>query len=191
MKDRIDLQANSVEVQALAAGFFRSITTMSPDIRQDVKARTGIATCLWEKQNDDMDYFTVEQPSVRARILAVEKLVRTKGAGDYSSANTANESQLKYPGCVAIPMSQQTIYVSVSGLKSEEDVALSVLILAYLFKISPRYVCKIIRQNHGILPAEFDDVNHYLYRFVNCWETYTLIGYYCLFNQNISENNSK
>ncbi len=164
------------------------LTAMSPDIRRDVKPRTGIATCLWEKQVDDMDYFTVELPSVRARILAVEKLVRTKEAGDYSSANTAIESQQKYPGCVAIPMSKQTIYVSVSGLKSEEDVALSVLILAYLFQIAPRYVCKIIRQNYGILPVEFDDPNHYLYKFVNCWETYSLFGYYNLFNQDAPGN---
>ncbi len=182
MKERIDLQARSAEVQALAAGWFRLMTSISPDIRQDIKPRTGIATCLWEKQVDDMDYFTVEQPSVRARILAVEKLVRTKGAGDYSSANTAIESQQKYPGCVAIPMSKQTIYVSVSGLKSEEDVALSVLILAYLFKISPRYVCKIIRQNHGILPVEFDDPNHYLYKFVDCWAVYSLLGFYHFFD---------
>lgn len=167
--NRIDLNSRRQEIIALAEQLFNEITSLPPEIRPDEKPRTGIAVLVIDPNDqNNMLYFTIGEPSERARYLAVKKAVSSFIYSDVSSKNKENPLYLDFPGSLTFidegvgDFDIWTCQASVSGLKGEEDVAISTMILADIFQLTPRDVLINIKKNFGQLPKEFSQEGHYL-----------------------------
>jgi hypothetical protein len=56
------------------------------------------------------------------------------------------------------------LQASISGMKAEEDVAGSVIVLAKIIGTTPGDIIEKVESNFGKLPECFDDPTHYLYK---------------------------
>lgn len=162
----LNLEVRRVELARLAYELFVYIINLPSEIRQDTKKRHGIQTLVWEPNTRNLVIFPSESPSEAAKFFSIEKAVRANCFGHISSANSAKEESMKYPGALSARFDKRRIFVSVSGLKPEEDAAVSLLILAHIFDVTPLDVIENIKIKRGQLPEEFDDENHYLYALV-------------------------
>ncbi len=162
----VDLEKMKKQIASLAKDWFEVITNLPGDIRTDEKERTGIQVLVREPGTRNLIYFSVASPSDAAKVFSVEKAIRAHVLGNRSSQNGANPEKLEFAGCVSLFINGAQIQASVSGLKSEEDVFIAVMILSCLSGLSPAAVCKNIKANGGELPACFVDKAHYLYPFV-------------------------
>ena len=162
----LDLVARSVELARLAYELFIYISNLPAEIRQDTKKCRGIHTFIWEPNTDNLTLFPSGSPSKKAIALSFEKAVRANCFGHVSSANSAKEVNMKYQGALSARFDKRRIFVSVDSLKSEEDATISLLILAYIFNVSPLEVMENIKIKRGQLPLELDHEGHYLYKLV-------------------------
>jgi hypothetical protein len=161
----IDLNEKRQDIIAVATELFEKFVSMPWDVRSDNKERTGIQVLVWEPGTRNLVMVSIKEPSEAARFFAVEKAVRSIQYGHMSSENSADPDIMQFPGSVSIfpnnfsgiDEEEGTLTASVSGLKAEEDVAISVAILAKIVK-SPFYlVCEKIIQHDGALPDWFCD----------------------------------
>ncbi len=167
--NRIDLNSKRQEIIALAEQLFHEITGLPPEIRPDEKPRTGIAVLVIDPNDqNNMLYFTIGEPSERARYLAVKKAVSSFIYGDVSSQNKENPVKLDFPGSFTFidegegDLDIWTCQASVSGLKGEEDAAIAVRILSLVFDLKPKEVIFNIRDHFGELPKAFRQKDGYL-----------------------------
>lgn len=132
--------------------FFQKLISLPPDIRPDVKERTGVAVLLREVNTRNIIYFLVKDPSQAAQFFVAEKAVRSQILGDTSSMNSENADEYKFAGSVTIKLGGIEYQASCSGLKSEEDVFFSIFMLSLLFQIRKDWIIKHIKENGGVLP---------------------------------------
>ncbi len=152
---------NQNKLTAVASFLFGAIIDLPKERRTDDKERTGIRFLVREIGTRNLFLSSVKEPSEAAQFFAIEKAVRSETLGDYASQNSENPDEMKFAGSVTINFGGAKIQASVSGLKAEEDVFIAVTMLAYLLDLSANVIAKMIKENGGLLPACFEDKNHY------------------------------
>jgi hypothetical protein len=145
--DLKDRKENLVEHMSVT---FRLLNLLPPAWRNDEKARTGIMVLIREPDTRNLIFFPVEQPSEYAMFFAAEKAVRSHIMQDAASENTSDPMRMQFAGSISVHMNGMYIQISVSGMKSEEDVALAENIIG----------------NGGKLPECFFQKDHYLNKFL-------------------------
>ena len=73
---------------------------------------------------------------------------------------------MRFAGSVGVYINEMYVQISISGMKAEEDVALGVRGLAYIFNTTPKNICKNVKSNGGKLPESFFQKDHYLNKFL-------------------------
>ena len=164
---KVELNKHRISITTVAKDWFEAITKLPKNIRPDDKERTGIQVLVREPGTRNLIYFSVFEPSEAAKFFSIEKAVRSHILGDYSSENSGNSGQMQFPGSITVRIQGVEIQASVSGLKAEEDVVVSVMILAGIFNLSPALLCKEVLESGGKLPASFFDKKSYFYPFVS------------------------
>ena len=171
----IDLNEKRQDIIAVAAELFEKFINMPKDARPDDKERTGIQVLVWQPGTRNLVMVSTGEPSEAARFFAVEKAVRSLQCGDVSSGNSADPDAMQFSGSVSIFPStfssidikdEITLTASVSGLKAEEDVAISIAILAKIIGVSFLDVCESIEFNDGDLPEWFYDEGRDYFQFL-------------------------
>lgn len=148
---------------------FRTITTLPVDIRPDDKQRTGVQTLIRELSPSNVStrnivVFSVRQPSEAAQFFVHEKAVRSALYGDAASQNTADDEKFQFAGCITFTLPDgRKIQVSTSGLKEEEDVFVSIILLAYILNFTIKKVIGNVLENGGKLPEFITKPSHYLF----------------------------
>lgn len=161
MKPR--LIAHEIPLTILAKELFKKIIRLPKEIRPDDKKRTGIQVFLREIGTDNLIILPIFKPSERAQFFSIEKAVRSATLKQVASQNSEDPDQFQYAGSITVTLKDGTkIQASTSGLKAPEDVAISIIVLAYAVQWSVQYVIKNIRNNGGILPDFLSDQQHYL-----------------------------
>ena len=166
----IDLNERRQDIIAVATKLFEKFVNMPKDVRPDDKERTGIQVLVWEPGTRNLVMASIKEPSEAAKFFAVEKAVRSHTLDHCSSANSADPSKMKFPGSVSVKfvhpggISRSILVASVSGLKSEEDVAISVAILAKIFGSSFVEACEHVA---GELPDWYGnhDKSYFMFLF--------------------------
>lgn len=158
----IDLNAKRQDVIAVATELFEKFVSMSKDVRSDDKKRTGIQVLVWEPGTRNLVMISAKDPSEAAKFFSIEKAVRAECNFDHSSQNSANPGKMQFAGSVALQMNEipgfgnlsgnAILVASTSGLKEEEDVAVSIAILSKITGLTFKEVCNIIDLNDGLLP---------------------------------------
>jgi len=120
-----------------------------------------------EPDTRNLIFAPIFNPTCAAQAFSVEKAVRSHLLGDFSSQNSANPEKMQFAGSVTVYLVGVYIQVSSSGLLTPEDVAISVMLQARIWQLSPAHICEHIQKNGGLLPECFDDGNHYLYPLVH------------------------
>ena len=187
----IDLKQKKEEIWNIGQQLFHEITNLSKDIRSDDKERTGIVIVVREPKINNLILVQVEEPSEKAVFHSVEKVARMEFSGkrefentpfrgnhdirnyrlSFSSQNTANLKKFRYAGAIALGINvkkaeQYLLQVSTSGLKAEEDVLVSVIVLCLLTGFYARAVIGAIEAEGGEFPLEFKEKGHYLYNII-------------------------
>jgi hypothetical protein len=145
---------------------FAHFVGLPKDVRPDDKERTGIQVLVREPGTRNLVYFSVGQPSEAAMFFAVEKAVRAETLMHPTSQQSEKADVMKFRGSVRFTADGKTYQASVSGLMADEDVAVAVKILSFLFGKSSRNVCGGIINDGGFLPDRFVVSGNYLYDFV-------------------------
>jgi hypothetical protein len=166
MATSIDLVAMESQLGILTRNWFNLITGVPQYIRPDDKKRTGISVFVREVNTRNQIRFSVYEPSKDAEIFSIEKGIRSALYEEYSSGNSANPDKMQFAGSFTVMINDVLLQVSVSGLKAEEDAAISLVTLAYICKTSPMAIYRSIFESKGELPAAFSDEIHYLYPYV-------------------------
>ena len=170
--EKTNLLSKQKELEALGKLLFRRITTISRDIRDD-KKRTGIRIIARVLRTDNRISIPVYTPSANADFYAVEKTVRTEEHSHITSQDSEAPQFFQFRGCVSYYCEEtdEDIHVSVSGLMSNEDVAVALILMAILLDISLDKVMTYIQDEHdlmrngetvGLLPEELFQEGHYL-----------------------------
>lgn len=166
----ISLQEERAEILAVARTWFNKILALPADVREDNKPRTGIQILVRVPGTRNLVYDSVAEPSEAAKVFVVEKAVRSEVLEQNTSAASQDEDLCRYPGSLTILYRGVNIQVSISGLKSEEDVLIGVMILSYLCQLSPAQVCATLLEQDADLPDAAYDAEHYLFHFFNSEE---------------------
>ncbi len=163
----IDLNEKRQEIIDVATQLFEKFINMPKDLRPDDKKRTGIRVVAWEPDTRNLAMVSIKYPSEASQFFAVEKAVRSVTNFHASSENSADENCMMFAGSVSVQMNEitgfenakdsQLLVVSTSGLKAEEDVAVSLMVISKLIGLSVLDVCKNIDDNDGVLPEWYYD----------------------------------
>ena len=131
-----------------AETLFTNFTALSNVVRSDEKVRTGIKILIREIGTSNIILESIGKPSEAAQFYAIEKAVRSETLGHAASQNSANPEKKKFAGSITAFNYQ----VSVSGLKADEDVFISVALMAKFLGESIENVIFEIVQKGGLLP---------------------------------------
>lgn len=171
----IDLNSERQGVIDLATELFEKFVTMPKDLRPDKKERTGIQILIWESGTKNLLMASIKEPSRFSKFFAVEKAVRMNINYHSSSANSANFDAMEFPGSVSAWLNDLSdfeyegdpfITASTSGLRPEEDVAISVAILAEITGVPFATICKNIDSYGGILPYWYSEKDKGIFQFL-------------------------
>ena len=171
----IDLNSKRQEIFDTALKLFEKFVSMPQSLRPDDKERTGIQVVAWQPDSRNLVLSSIKTPSEAAQFFAIEKAVRSATKNHVSSENSANFSIMRFPGSVSVWLDEllesgfggdAAITVSTSGLKAEEDVAISVAILAKITGKSFVDVCNNIILFGGILPAWYSQKDKGYFKFL-------------------------
>lgn len=135
--------------------------------RDDDKKRTGIHVLVWEPGTSNLVIFPVETPPTVTNFYVVEKAVRMATLRHNSSGSSADPENKKYPGAIRVVTSLGEVIISVSGLKPEEDVFVSIKIGEAVTFLTAREIIMNLQGGVAVLPKEFSDPKHYLYHLLN------------------------
>ncbi len=143
---------------------FDYITSVDSRVRLDDKIRTGIQVLVRVLNTRDLINAAIQEPSEHAKFFVTEKSVRAESHNHFSSGNTANADEFYFHGCVAVRIAPDIIvHASTSGLKEEEDVAVSIAMLATLLGWSVRQVIENIELYNGCIHPAITDEKNYLH----------------------------
>jgi hypothetical protein len=172
----IDLNAKRQEITDVATEIFEKFVNMPQDVRPDDKERTGIQVLVWQPGTRNLVLVSVKEPSEAARFFAIEKAVREDTHGHYSSENSAEPKFMMFAGSISLQMDEipgfeelghdAVLTASTSGLKAEEDVAVSAAILAKLTGLSIDEICENVNFNDGVLPDWYYDEDKGYFQFL-------------------------
>ncbi|MDD2680986.1 MAG: hypothetical protein PHE20_02655 [Patescibacteria group bacterium] len=172
----INLDERRQEIVGVATKLFKKFVSMPKDVRPDDKERTGIQVIVWEPGTRNLVMGSIEEPSEAARFFAIEKAVRSHMLSDMSSGNSANPDSMEFAGSVSIfyshpekkgeKLQEGILRVSTSGLTAEEDVAVSVSIIARIIGCSFAETCQYIQACNGKLPAWYEEDNKGYFQFL-------------------------
>ncbi|QQG52748.1 MAG: hypothetical protein HY931_00755 [Candidatus Falkowbacteria bacterium] len=160
----IDLNEKRQAIIAVATEMFNKFVSMPPELRSDDKPRTGIKVLVWEPGTRNLILFSVAEPSEAAQFFVVEKAVRSHILSDMSSQNSEHEPSLQYMGSLSVFLDELEgradkkgiLLASTSGLKGEEDAAISASVLAEAADASFQDICDNVASNFGKLPFWYD-----------------------------------
>ena len=162
----IDFLKLRSELASTATFWFNIITDLPQGVRED-KIRTGVQVVIGDMESRNFVDFPIYKPSDQGVHFVSEKITRMNVVGHFSSGNSADEAKMRFPGAIAIIVNGIKYSAGASGLKSEEDVFLAIMMLSQALEMSPREICSNIREHGGKLPECFSDEKHYLYAFVH------------------------
>lgn len=171
----INLNEKRNEVFEIASELFEKFTNMPKTVRTDEKERTGVQVVVWEPGTRNLIMVSVGEPSEAARFLAVEKAVRANAYADGTSSESEVASLNRFAGALSIfwdfgetekGQGRSEIFASTSGLKSEEDVAISIAVLAKITGKKFSEICDIIFHCDGQLPTWYDSGNRSYFGFL-------------------------
>ena len=150
----INLNEKKENIEIIATKLFEKFTGTSGNIRLDQKERTGIQVLVWQVNTKNFVMVPVKKPSVATQFFAIEKAVRAEVESDYTSQDSADLELMKYAGSISIPMNEVPgfekldddvlLTASTSGLKAEEDVAISIAVLAEITGLFFREICELV-----------------------------------------------
>ena len=132
-------------------------------IRLDDKERTGIRVLVKIEGTKDMIFVDVYRPSEKTMYFASEKTIRCERDGLWSSGDNANLKEDKYHGCIVIVIGGKKVFISVSGLKEEEDTLVALFIGTYMTLSTLGDVMAVIMSHNGIIHDTILDKEYYLY----------------------------
>jgi hypothetical protein len=174
----INLSEKKELIQNLGKELFDRITNLPQEIRSDEKARTGIQIVAREEGTRNIVMVSIYEPSEAARFFAVEKTVRTECKEQLTSQDSEDPEFMQFAGSIIYICedSDERFHTSVSGLKAEEDVLVSIIILSRIIEKSSKEIIKKIKDwkmgriSVGNLPNQLFDENHYLNTILNEYE---------------------
>lgn len=159
--NKIIFEDEKEKIHLIATRCFDYITSLPEGVRPKDKIRTGIQIYLEEMDTDNILLFSVYQPSERAKVFAIKKVLCMELLGDASSQNSENPEKRFFRGGLRYVVNGFRVRIGISGLFGDEDVATALTILAYLFKTSPGSIHGHIMSCNGKMPdGLFED--HYL-----------------------------
>lgn len=171
----IDLNSKRQDIIAVATEVFEKFVSMPKNVRTDDKERTGIQVLVWEPGTRNLVMISIKEPSEAARFFAVEKAVRTHVNGDSSSANSADTPGMQFAGSLGIFWDELSghegedeifLFASTSGLKAEEDVAVSAAVLSKIAGVPFVEICDQVRSYGGQLPDWYDEKKRDYFQFL-------------------------
>ncbi len=127
---------------------YNNLTTLPKDVRYDDKVRTGIRILIREIGTSNIILESIGMPSEAAQFYAIEKAVRSETLCQVASQNSANAEKKKFAGSITVFNYQ----VSVSGLSADEDVFISIVVMAKILGKNIEFVISEIERNGGLLP---------------------------------------
>lgn len=158
----LDLNKKRQDIITVATELFEKFVNMPKDVRPDNKERTGIQVFVWKPGTRNLVLVSVKEPPEAVKFFAIEKAVRANVLLHMSSESSANPSLMRFPGSVSISylsrefadfcLCESVLISSTSGLTPEEDVAVSVSILADILGLSFLQACESIVSGGGELP---------------------------------------
>ena len=152
-----------IQIISLAASLFNKITSLPKEVRADDKERKGIQIFMRRIGTRDLIFASVYEPSEAAQFFSVEKAVRSEILEDYASQNSENPNQMRFAGSITVDCFEDaSIQSSVSGLKPEEDVLISIVLMAFVLNEPVHYVVQSLLVYGGKLPECFFEEGHYL-----------------------------
>ena len=157
------------DILDLGLKLFTEIIKIPQSIRPDDRERTGIQILIKEIGTRNIFLEPIMHPSIAAQHFANEKAIRLELSGQYSSANTENERVLRYEGAVAVDYGKYKIVSSICGLKSQEDVLIAIVLLAFVTGQRSQNVINQIVLKKGKLPKFLFNANHYLYEVIKSY----------------------
>ncbi len=169
----IDLNEKRQDIIAVATELFEKFVNMPKDVRPDDKERTGIQVLVWEPGTRNLVMVSVKEPSEAARFFAVEKAVRSETLNGASSGDSPDFDKMKFPGSISILLNDvpgssdfMKIVASTSGLKPDEDVAVSAAVIAQIIEEPFVKVCDNVHLNEGRLPGWYFSTNESYFQFL-------------------------
>ncbi|PKM91293.1 hypothetical protein CVU82_01695 [Candidatus Falkowbacteria bacterium HGW-Falkowbacteria-1] len=160
----INLDERRLDIISVATKAFEIITRIPNDVRKDDKERTGIQVLVRQPGTRNLVFVSIKEPSEAAKFFSAEKAVRSDLRFEMTSQESEDPKKLQFPGSVMIEVEDgHFLQASISGLQSEEDVAVAIAILSSLLSTIPSDLCERIRAQGGELPSCFEEEGHYLY----------------------------
>lgn len=158
-----NLEAHRVPIAMIAEGLFEKITSLPKSIRDDDKERTGLMIFLREVGTDNILMIPIKDPSQAAEFFVVEKAVRSATLSHAASQNSEDPKRMQFAGSITITLEDgRKFQASTSGIKSPEDVGVSIVVLAYAVQWTTRNVIDNVLENGGKLPSFLSDQKHYM-----------------------------
>jgi hypothetical protein len=146
---------------------FNKIAAIGSKIRKDDHLRSGIRILLREiTDTSNICMISIGKPLFIDEYLAGEKSTRAEMNEDFASQNSEDVRIFHFRGCVGITNNFRAYHASVSGLQPDEDVAVAIILLSRVCKMSIVEVMDRIKANGGELPASLSYEKHYLYKFL-------------------------
>lgn len=142
------IHSNRISLLNFVKELYNNFITLPKDVRDDEKMRTGIKILIREIGTSNVILESIGIPSEAAQFYAIEKAVRSETLGHAASQNSANPEKKKFAGSITVFNHQ----VSVSGLKADEDVFISIAVMAKILGENIEFVISEIESKGGLLP---------------------------------------
>jgi hypothetical protein len=166
-----NVSAREKEVKNLAEKLFMEITALPKEVRSDEKERTGISVFIAVKRSDNYIRFNIGTPSDRAIRYAQRKAEMLEFANIYTTRAWENPEKAIWAGGIATEgwigekenetnPNQHWLLVGVSGLKSEEDETIAIILIATILKVNPKELLQAMIYHE--ISENITEKGHYL-----------------------------
>ncbi len=170
-----NLEERKDELIKLAHKLFMEITALPNEVRNDEKERTGMAVFIAPEFCDNFIRFNIGNPSDRAIRYAQRKAESLEGGEFYSTRDFENPEHAMWAGGIATDgwieeMKNETnpeglwLCVGVSGLKSEEDEVVAIILAATVLDVNPKQM--VDHMIYGEISENIRTEGHYLYEII-------------------------
>ncbi len=130
---KLNLSEKKSQIALAATQAFNEI--INAQGRIDDKKRTGVQVLVREPDTRNLVLISVLEPPEHSKFFAVEKAVRSHLKNDYASQNSEHPDSMEFAGSVTVEIDGVLVQASTSGMKAEEDVTISIRVLAAIFDV--------------------------------------------------------
>jgi len=170
-----NLEERKEELTILAEKLFKEIVSLPKEVRNDEKERNGMAIFIASRFSDNFIRFNIGTPSDRAIRYAQRKAEMLEFSDIFTTREHENPEYAIWAGgiCTSGSVYEEKnetnpegiwLCIGVSGLKSEEDEVIAIILAATILEVSPKEMAE--KMVPGELSENIRLKGHYLYEII-------------------------